>query len=149
MLNYLRRCVQENIGILNVTIFCVQTKECCNIQLLHLLRVKGLCCFSSPLRNKENTEDFKKYLMNVSHKISEFRPLFSRKQRKNKSCAVSKYVYNPYTYIFLRKHEQTSDILLISLKRGWSDLEGILCGIEHFDHSQTALSCNQLLRERA
>ena len=119
------------------------------IQLLHLLRVKGLCCFSSPSRNKENTEDFKKYLMIVSHKISELRPPFSRKQRKNKSCAVSKYVYNPYIYTFLRKLEQTSDFLLISLKSGWSDLKGILCALEHFDHSQIALSCNQLLRECA
>ena len=64
--------------------------------------------------------------MNVSHKISEFRPPFPRKQRKNKSCAVSKYVYNP-VYIFLRKLEQISGILLISLKSDWSDLRRILC----------------------
>ena len=111
--------------------------------------------FQWSFKKQRNTEDFKKYLMNVSHKISEFRPPFSRKQRKNKSCAVSKYVYNPYIYIYIyiytfsRKLEQTSDNLLISLKSGWSDLKGILCALEHFDHSQIAPSCNQLLRECA
>ena len=97
------------------------------VQLLHLLRVKGLYFFSSPSRNKENTEDFKKYLMNISHKISEFGPPFSRKQKRNRNCAVSKYVY---IYTFLRKLEQISDILIISLKRGWSDPKGILCAAD-------------------
>ena len=54
--------VQENIVVLNVTIFCAQTKSVVTskfvVQLLHLLRVKELYFFSSPLRNKENTEDF-------------------------------------------------------------------------------------------
>ena len=31
------------------------------------------------------------------------------------------------TFSFLRKLEQMSDILLILLKNGWSDLKGILC----------------------
>ena len=63
--------VQENIVILNATTFCVHSEECCNIkffcQLLHPLRVKV-----SSSRSKENTEDFEKYLMNVSLKFSEF-----------------------------------------------------------------------------
>ena len=67
--------VQENIVILNVTIFCVQIKECCNIKfccpVITPLRVKGLYFFSSSSRSKENT-DFKKYLVNVSHKFSKF-----------------------------------------------------------------------------
>ena len=33
---------------------------------------KGLYCFSASSRSKENTEDFEKYVMNVSHKILEF-----------------------------------------------------------------------------
>ena len=81
--------------------------------LLHLLRVKGLY-FTVVLqeakkiqkiltsRSKENTEDFKKYLMNVSHKFSEFGPPFSRKQKENQTCAVSKFVCNLYTYILTR-----------------------------------------------
>ena len=54
--------VQENIVVLNVTIFCVQTKSVVTskfvVQLLHLLRGKEPYFFSSLLRNKENTEDF-------------------------------------------------------------------------------------------
>ena len=42
------------------------------VQLLHLLRAKGLYFFSSSPKSKENTEEFKKYLMNVSNKFSEF-----------------------------------------------------------------------------
>ena len=54
--------VQENIVVLIVTIFCVQTKSVVTskfvVQLLHFLKVKELYFFSSPIRNKENTEDF-------------------------------------------------------------------------------------------
>ena len=46
--------------------------------------VEGLYFFGSSSRNKENTEQFKKYLMNVSHKISEFRPPFSETKEKQK-----------------------------------------------------------------
>ena len=60
--------------------------------------------------------------MNVSHKISEFRPSFSRKQRKTKLAQFQNMCTTP-TYTSLRKIEQISDILLISLKRGWSDLK--------------------------
>ena len=96
--------VQENIVILNVTVFRLRNVVTSNfvIQLLHRLRVKGLHFFSSPSRSKENTEDFEKYVMKVSHKISEFRAPFSRKQRKSRTCAVSKYVYNPYIYILTK-----------------------------------------------
>ena len=38
------------------------------VQLLHVLRATGLHFFSSSSRNKENTDDFKKYFMEVSHK---------------------------------------------------------------------------------
>ena len=51
--------------------------------------------------------------MNVSHKISEFRPPFSRKQRKTK-LAQSQNMFTTPIYTFLRKIEQVSDILLIS-----------------------------------
>ena len=66
-------------------------------QILHLLRVKGLYFFSSPSRNKENTKDFKKNLMNVSHKISEFRPFFLGNKGKTKvaqSQNMCVHIYN-------------------------------------------------------
>ena len=51
------------IVILNVTIFVLRPRNVVIsnfvIQLLRLLRVKGLYIFSSPSRSKENTEDFK------------------------------------------------------------------------------------------
>ena len=64
--------------------------------------------------------------MNVSHKISEFRPPFLGNKGKTK-LALSQNMCTTPTYTFLRKLEQISDILLISLKSGWSDLKGILC----------------------
>ena len=51
--------------------------------------------------SKENTENFQKYLMNVSHKFSEFWPLFSETKEKQ-NCVVSKYVYNLYRYILTK-----------------------------------------------
>ena len=96
------------------------------VQVLHLLRVKGLYFFSSPSRNKENTEDFKKYLMNVSHKSSEFRPPFLGNKGKTKVAQSQNMCATPID-TFLRKLEQISEILLISLKSGWSDLKRIVC----------------------
>ena len=53
---------QENIVILNVTIFCVQTKIFGTIKfvvyLLHLLWVKQQYFFSSSSISKENTDNF-------------------------------------------------------------------------------------------
>ena len=40
--------------------------------------------------------------MNVSHKFSEFWPPFSLKQRENKTCAFSEYVYNPYAHSLMK-----------------------------------------------
>ena len=46
--------------------------------------LKGYIFFSTSSRNKENTEDFEKYLMNVSHKSLEFRSIFLAKKGKSK-----------------------------------------------------------------
>ena len=46
---------------------------------------------------------------------------FSRKQRKTK-LALSQNLCATPIHTFLQKIEQISDILLISLKNGWSDL---------------------------
>ena len=89
--------------------------------------------------------------MNVSHKDSEFRSLFLGNKGKTKlaefqnMCTTPIYIYiyiyigvywgiyiGVYIYsyeiyrgicIFLRKIEQISDSLLISLNSGWSDLK--------------------------
>ena len=43
------------------------------VQLLNLLRVKGLYFFSSSSEEaKKNKKDLEKYLINISHKFSEF-----------------------------------------------------------------------------
>ena len=62
---------------------------------------------------------FKKYLMNVIHKFSEF---WSRKQRENKTFAVSKYVYHPNTYTFTKNWAGMWDFANF-VKSGWSDLK--------------------------
>ena len=48
-------------------------------------------------------------------------PPFSE-TKGNKTCAVSKYVYNPI-HAFLQRIKQISDILPISLKNDWSGLK--------------------------
>ena len=78
------------------------------VQLLHLSNVEGLYFFSSSSRSKENTEDFKKYLMNVSHKCSPFL------ENKGKlKLARSENICSTPIHTLLRKIEQISDILLI------------------------------------
>ena len=81
------------------------------VQLLHLLRVKGLYFFSSPSRSKENTEDLKKYFMSVI-KFRSFDPLYLGNKEKTK-LAQSKNMCTTPIYTLLRKIEQISDILLI------------------------------------
>ena len=104
--------------------FCVQTEECCNTifccPIITPFESYRAIFFSSSSRSKENPEDFKKYLMNVSRKFSEFWPYFSRNLRENKTCAVLKYVYNPYTYILTKNW---ADIWHFAnfVKSGWSD----------------------------
>ena len=87
--------------------FCLQTKECCNIKfccpIIKPFESKIAMFFSVVLQEAKKIQKIvKKYPMNISHKISEFGNPFSRKQRKNKTCAVSKYVYNPYIYILTK-----------------------------------------------
>ena len=48
--------------------------------------------------------------MDVIHKFSEF----SKKQRENKTCVTSKYVYHPNIYNILTEIDQIPDILPIS-----------------------------------
>ena len=52
--------------------------------------------------------------MNFSHKISEFRPPFSREQRKTK-LAQSQNMCTTLICTFLRNTEQISDILLYKI----------------------------------
>ena len=87
------------------------------VQLLHLLRVKGLYFFSSPSRSKENTEDFKKYLMNVI-KFRSFDSLFLGNKGKTK-LAQSQNICTILIYTILRKIEHFAKFI----KSGWSDFK--------------------------
>ena len=68
------------------------------VQLLHLLRVKGLYFFNSPSISKENTEDFKKNLMNVSHKFFSFDPLFLGTKKKQYLRSLKIFVQPLYIH---------------------------------------------------
>ena len=84
--------------------------------------------------------------MNVSHKISEFRPLFSRNKEKIKLAQSRKMCTTPIN-TFLRKIEQISDILLISQKSGWSDLKTLgVPQIEECFNFSIKLPANQMLQ---
>ena len=58
--------------------------------------------------------------------VRSFDPLFLGNKGKTKVAQSQNMCATPI-YTFLRKLEQISNIVLISLKSGWSDLKGILC----------------------
>ena len=56
--------------------------------------------------------------------------LLSLRNKGKTKIAQSQNVCTTPVYTFLRKLEQIPDILLISLKSGWSDLKEILCALD-------------------
>ena len=114
--NYLPKSVQENIVILNFTIFCVRTnvfgsiKFCCLI--ITPLWVKQQYFFSAVLQQaKKILTIFKKYLMKVIHKFSEFWPPFLGNKGKTK-LAQSQNMCTTLIQTLLRKVEQICEIFL-------------------------------------
>ena len=106
--------------------FCVQTKECCNnnfvVQLLHLLRVKGPHFFLVVLQEAKKIQKILKSTLRMPViNFRSFDPLILGIKR-NTELAQSQNMCTTPTDTFLRKIEQKSDILLISLKSGCSDL---------------------------
>ena len=110
----------KNIIILNVTIFVFRLRHLVTsnfvVWLLHILWVKQQYFFSSSSISKENIDKSLKVPHESHSQIFRILIPFSRKQRKNKTCMVSKYVYYPNTFVclFLRKIEQIGEILLTS-----------------------------------
>ena len=92
--------VKKNIVILNVIIFCAQTKVFGNIKFCCLIVtsfVSLTAIFFQQFFSKQRK--YGKFFKSISWmSFVNFQSLtpFSQKQRGNKTCAVSKYVYYPY-----------------------------------------------------